>query len=136
MARNTTDLSSGEDSPNHELSWAGLCTTIDEVEHAVEVGQQIASLIVDENDAATTSGNIHVDRIARALLQSLDNSGENEDAEEEEEDSDEAMESESQTAFCYGQSEMEVSDPEAWMEIHDGDAEPSESEEMEDNEET
>ena len=67
----------------------------------------------------------------------LDNSGENENAEEEEEDSDEAMESESQRAFRYGHSEMcEVSDPEAWMEVHHGDAEPSESEEMEDDEET
>ena len=60
MARNTTDLSSDEDSPNHELSWAGLCTTMDEVEHAVEVGQQSANLTVDESDAATTSGSTHV----------------------------------------------------------------------------
>ena len=68
MARNMPDLSSNEDSPNHEIGWAEVC-----------------NLLVDENDPTTTSGSAHVDSIAHALLQSLDNSGGNENAEEDEE---------------------------------------------------
>ena len=78
MARNMPDLSSNEDSPNHEIGWAEVCNAMDEVEHAVGVGRQIANLLVDENDPTTTSGSAHVDSIAHALLQSLDNSGGNE----------------------------------------------------------
>ena len=85
MARNMPDLSSNEDSPNHEIGWAEVCNAMDEVEHAVGVGRQIANLLVDENDPTTTSGSAHVDSIAHALLQSLDNSGGNENAEEDEE---------------------------------------------------
>ena len=38
---------------------------MDEVEHAVEVGQQSANLTVDESDAATTSGSTHVGQFWR-----------------------------------------------------------------------
>ena len=96
MAHNMADFSSDENSSNHEIGWAGVCNTMDEVEHAVGVGRQIANLVVDENDSTTTSGSAHVDSIAHAVFQSLDNSGGNENAEEEEEDSDEMMETESQ----------------------------------------
>ena len=57
--------------------------------------------------------------------------------ESEDEDSDEMMETESQTAFRHGNSELcEVSDPEAWMVMHHGNVEISESEQMEDDAET
>jgi len=47
------------------------------------------------------------------------------------------METESQRAFRYGNSELcEVSDPEAWMTMHHGSGETSESEQMEEDEET
>lgn len=67
MARNMTDLSSDEESPNYDQSWIQLCDTMDEVEHAVEVGQRLADVVAVERDAAATSGSSHVDRIAQAL---------------------------------------------------------------------
>ena len=40
--RTMSDLSDDENSPNSHLSWAGFCNTMDEVEHAVGVGQRTA----------------------------------------------------------------------------------------------
>jgi hypothetical protein len=42
MTRTMSDLSDDENSPNSHLSWARFCNTMDEVEHAVGVGQRIA----------------------------------------------------------------------------------------------
>ena len=137
MARNMTDLSSDEESPNYGQSWIQLCNTMDEVEHAVEVGQKLADAVASEGAAATTSGSSHVDSIARALVENIDSSPMDEAGESESEDSDEMMETESQRAFRYGNSELcEVSDPEAWMAMHHGSGETSESEQMEEDEET
>ena len=137
MARNMTDLSSDEESPDYGQSWIQLCNTMDEVEHAVEVGQRLADAVASEGAAATTSGSSHVDSIARALVENIDSSPMDEAGESESEDSDEMMETESQRAFRYGNSELcEVSDPEAWMAMHHGSGETSESEQMEEDEET
>ena len=137
MARNMTDLSSDEESPNYGQSWIQLCNTMDEVEHAVEVGQRLADAVASEGAAATTSGSSHVDSIARALIENIDSSPMDEAGESESENSDEMMETESQRAFRYGNSELcEVSDPEAWMTMHHGSGETSESEQMEEDEET
>ena len=137
MTRNMTDLSSDEESPNYGQSWIQLCNTMDEVEHAVEVGQKLADAVASEGAAATTSGSSHVDSIARALVENIDSSPMDEAGESESEDSDEMMETESQRAFRYGNSELcEVSDPEAWMTMHHGSGETSESEQMEDDVET
>jgi len=126
MARNMTDLSSDEESPKYDQSWIQLCNTMDEIEHAVEVGQRLADVVAVERNAVATSGSSHVDSIARALLENVDNSPRDETGESEEEDSDELME----TELC------EVSDPEAWMVMHHGSGETSESEQMEDDETT
>ena len=64
MARNMTDLSSDEESPNYGQSWIQLCNTMDEVEHAVEVGQRLSDAVAMEQDAPATSGSSHVDSIA------------------------------------------------------------------------
>ena len=45
MARNMTDLSSDEESPKYDQSWIQLCNTMDEIEHAVEVGQKLADVV-------------------------------------------------------------------------------------------
>ena len=121
MARNMTDLSSDAESPNYGQSWIQLCNTMDEVEHAVEVGQRLSDAIAMERDAPATSGSSHVDSIARALMENIDNPPRDESAESEGENSDEMMETESQKFQRYCQSELfEVSDPEAWMAIHHG----------------
>jgi hypothetical protein len=99
---------------------------MDEIEHAVEVGQRLADVVAVERNAVATSGSSHVDSIARALLENVDNPPRDEAGESEEEDSDELME----TELC------EVSDPEAWMVMHHGSGETSESEQMEDDETT
>ena len=66
------------------------------------------------------------------LQSPMDAAGESED-----ENADEMMETESQRAFRYGNSELcEVSDPEAWMVMHHGSGETSESEQMEVDEAT
>lgn len=67
---------------------------MDEVEHAVGVGQRIADLAREPIEPITSSDSSHVDSIARALLQILDKPMMDENAEEEEEDSDEVMETE------------------------------------------
>ena len=121
MARNMTDLSSDAESPNYGQSWIQLCNTMDEVEHAVEVGQRLSDAVAMERDAPATSGSSHVDSIARALMENIDNPPRDESAESEGENSDEMMETESQKFQRYCQSELfEVSDPEAWMAIHHG----------------
>ena len=90
---------------------------MDEVEHAVEVGQSMANAVAFER--ATTSYSSHVDSIARALMENIDNPPVDEAGESEDENSDEMMETESQRAFRYGNCELcEVSDPEAWMVTH------------------
>ena len=94
MARNMTDLSSDEESPNYDQSWIQLCNTMDEVEHAVEVGQNLANAVAIER--ATTSDSSHVDSIARALMENIDNPPMDEAGESEDEDSDEMMETKSQ----------------------------------------
>jgi hypothetical protein len=135
MARNMTDLSSDEESPNYGQSWIQLCNTMDEVDHAVEVGQSLANAVAIER--ATTSDSSHVDSIARALMENIDNPPMDEAGESEDEDSDEMMETESQRAFRYGNSELcEVSDPEAWMVMHHGNVKTLESEQMEGDAET
>ena len=127
--------SSDEESPSYGQSWIQLCNTMDEVEHAVEVGQSLANAVAIER--ATTSDSSHVDSIARALMENIDNPPMDEAGESEDEDSDEMMETESQRAFRYGNSELcEVSDPETWMVMHHGNVETSESEQMEDDAET
>ena len=90
MARNMTDLSSDEESPNYGQSWIQLCNTMDEVEHAMEVGQSLANSVAIER--ATTSDSSHVDSIARALMENIDNPPMDEAGESEDEDSDEMME--------------------------------------------
>ena len=45
------------------------CNTMDEVERVVEVGQQIAALAHGPLGPVTTSGRVHVDNVANALLQ-------------------------------------------------------------------
>ena len=94
MARNMTELSSDEESPNYGQSWIQLCNTMDEVEHAMEVGQSLANSVAIER--ATTSDSSHVDSIARALMENIDNPPMDEAGESEDEDSDEMMETESQ----------------------------------------
>jgi hypothetical protein len=44
---------------------------MDEVEHAVEVGQSLANAVAIER--AATSDSSHVDSIARALMENIDN---------------------------------------------------------------
>ena len=63
MARNMTDLSSDEESPDYGQSWIQLYNTMDEVEHAVEVGQRLADAVASEG---------HVDSVARALMENID----------------------------------------------------------------
>ena len=76
-------------------------------------------------------------QLPRALMENIDNPPMDEAGESEDEDSDEMMETESQTAFRYANSELcEVSDPEAWVVMHHGNVETSESEQMEDDAET
>ena len=106
MARNMTDLSSDEESSNYGQSWIQLCNTMDEVEHAVEVGQRLSDAVAMEQDAPATSGSSHVDSIARALMENIDNPPTDEAGESEDEDSDEMMETKSQRAFRYGNSEQ------------------------------
>ena len=60
MARNMTNLSSDEESPNDGQSWIQLCNTMDEVEHAVEIGQRLSDAVALERDAPATSGSSHV----------------------------------------------------------------------------
>ena len=106
MTRNMTDLSSDEESPNYGQSWIQLCNTMDEVEHAVEIGQRLSDAVAMERDAPATSGSSHVDSIARALMENIDNPPMDEAEESEDQDSDEMMETESQRAFRYGNSEL------------------------------
>ena len=95
---------------------------MDEVEHAVEVGQRLSDAVAMERDAPATSGSSHVDSIARALMENIDNPPMRWKLPKvKDENSDEMMETESQKFQRYCQSELcEVSDPEAWMAIHHG----------------
>ena len=81
-----------DESPNYDQSWSQLCNTMGEIEHAVEVGQRLADVVAIERNAVATSGSSHVDSIARALLENVDNPPRDEAGESEEEDSDELME--------------------------------------------
>ena len=95
---------------------------MDEVEHAMVVGQQLV--------AAASNSSVHINRVADALLQNLEaNQEPTEEAMEEESiDSDECMEGLSEKMRRYQHSELcDVSDPEAWMELHHGVSEPAES---------
>ena len=120
MTRSMSDLSDDEDSLSSHLSWAGFCNTMDEIERAGEVGQQIAALAHGPLEPATTSCCVHVYNVANALLRSLDDARDVEGAEEEEaSDSDECMETNSQRLVRYQNSRMcEVSDIDEWMELH------------------
>ena len=122
MVMSMDDLSEDETSPNHEnhLSYAGYCTTMDEVENALRVGQRIASLGASLASGATSSS--HVDRVADAMLREIDG-GDGDEEMGESEDSDEFMESPSERRQRYQNAELcEVSDPEEWMAYHHGDS--------------
>ena len=109
---------------------------MDEVQTAVNVGQQIATLAQQAQagllDPVTTSGSNHVDAVADALMGNISFPNQStEDAEEEDEDSDECMETESQRHARYSSSQMcEVSDIDEWMEMHHGNSEDENSDEM------
>ena len=128
MTRSMTDISEDENSPSYRLSTSEFCTTLDEAERAVSVGQQL----VDTIGSASASGHsttgsaaassAHVNAVADAMIRML--SAEN--PEEETSESDAAMETQSERARRYGSSELcEVSDPDEWMLYHHG---PSDSE--------
>ena len=65
MAHNMSDLSPDADSPNADMSWIGFCNMMDEVQTAVDVGQQIATLAEQAQagllEPINTSGSRHVD---------------------------------------------------------------------------
>ena len=136
MANNMSDLSPDADSPTNHMSWIGFCNMMDEVQTAVNVGQQIATLAQQAQagllDPVTTSGSNHVDAVADALMGNISFPNQStEDAEEEDEDSDECMETESQRHARYSSSQMcEVSDIDEWMEMHHGNSEDENSDEM------
>ena len=137
-ARTMADLSEDEDSPHSEqnMSYIGFCNTMDEVEQALAVGQQLAAVASSSNQPAGSSSSVDVDRVADALLRSLADRNEtmDENMEEESADSDECMKNLSEKMRRYQNAELcEVSDPEAWMELHHGASEPAESTEESDD---
>ena len=90
------DLSEDEDPPHSEqnMSYMGFCNTMDEVEQALAVGQQLAAIASSSNEPTGSSSSVHANRVADALLQSLEDRNEtvHENMEEESADSDECME--------------------------------------------
>ena len=64
------ELSEDEDSPHSEqnMSYIGFCNTMDEVEQALAVGQQLVSITSSSNQPTGSSSSVHVDRVADALL--------------------------------------------------------------------
>ena len=66
MARNLTDPSGDEEAPDYGQSWTQLCNTVDEVEHAVEVGQNLANAVAIER--ATTADSSHVSCVKKKKL--------------------------------------------------------------------
>ena len=129
MTRSMTDISEDENSPSYRLSTSKFCTTLDEAERAVSVGQQLvdtigsASASSNPTAGSAAASSAHVNAVADAMIRML--SAEN--PEEETSESDAAMETQSERARRYGSSELcEVSDPDEWMLYHHG---PSDSEE-------
>ena len=131
MTRSMTDISEDENSPSYRLSTSEFCTTLDEAERAVSVGQQLvdtigsASASSNPTAGSAAASSAHVNAVADAMIRML--SAEN--PEEETSESDAAMETQSERARRYGSSELcEVSDPDEWMLYHHG---PSDSEDSE-----
>ena len=64
--RTMADLCEDEDSPHSEqnMSYIGFCNTMDEVEQALLVGQQLAAVASSSNQPTGSSSSVHVDRVA------------------------------------------------------------------------
>ena len=131
MTRSMTHISEDEESPSYQMTISEFCTTLDDAERAVSVGQQLVDTIGSASESNHSGGgsaaasSAHVNAVADAMIRML--SAENaENPEEETSESDAAMETASERTRRYGNSELcEVSDPDEWMLYHHG---PSDSE--------
>ena len=84
MAHHENDLSENENLLTAELSAIQFSNTLDDAQHAYEVGNQMAGLVAAAASALASSGSAHVDVVAAALIGMI--SGD-ENAEEEEQSS-------------------------------------------------
>ena len=111
------DLSEDESSPTHALSHEGRLSA---AQRAFDFGSDLMRSLDVRTYAPNSS--LHVDSVARQLVESFNEMEEDGESSDEREDLD-------QRRNRYTYSFMsEVSDPEYWMEIHHGDQSPANSE--------
>lgn len=115
MTRSMTDISDDEGNPSYRMSTSQFCTTLDDAERAVTVGQQLVNTIGSASASNHSAGgsaaasSAHVNVVADAMIRMFSSGN----AEEETSESDAEMETASERARKYGNSELcDVSDPE------------------------
>ena len=122
MTRRRTNISD-EESPSYRMFTSQFCTTLDDAERVVAVGQQLVNTIGSASSSSHPAGgraaasSTHVNAVADAMIRMFSS----ENAEKKTSESDAEMETASERTRRYGNSELcKVSDPEEWMLCHHG----------------